>query len=230
MAPALAALTRERQRVDRFGFQPGEVEREKAAAIRGAERAVQEKDKTRSDRYAQDAIEHFLDGWITPSEEAWLALARELLATITLEEMNRAASQWISPRNRTILVSSPEAGAVPSRQEPIALANKSEKEQLTPYQDNVSSGPLVDKLPPPGPVVETRKIAEVGVTEWRLRNGVRVVVKPTDFKNDQVRMLAFSPGGHRWFRSANTSRRCAGMRSPRWAVSGRWTAPSSSRR
>jgi zinc protease len=196
VAPALAALTRELQRVERFGFQASELQRLKAATIRGAERAVEEKDKTRSDKYAQDAIEHFLDGWITPSEEAWLVLSRELLATITVEEMNQAANQWISPRNRTILVSSPEAGAVPSPQELIALANKGEQDQLTPYRDNASAGPLVAKLPPPGPVVQTRTIAEVGVTEWRLRNGVRVVVKPTDFKNDQVRMLAFSPGGH----------------------------------
>jgi hypothetical protein len=28
-----------------------------------------------------------------------------------------------------------------------------------------------------------------------LKNGVRVVVKPTDFKNDEVRMVGFAPGG-----------------------------------
>ena len=36
---------------------------------------------------------------------------------------------------------------------------------------------------------------EVGVTEWTLSNGVRVLVKPTDFQADQVLMRAYSPGG-----------------------------------
>jgi zinc protease len=44
-------------------------------------------------------------------------------------------------------------------------------------------------------VVATRTIPELGVTEWTLKNGVRVVVKPTDFKNDEVRMSAFANGG-----------------------------------
>ena len=49
--------------------------------------------------------------------------------------------------------------------------------------------------PPPGAVTATRTLPEIGVTEWTLKNGVRVVVKPTDFKNDEVRMAAFAPGG-----------------------------------
>ena len=49
--------------------------------------------------------------------------------------------------------------------------------------------------PTPGLVIATRAIPELGVTEWTLSNGVRIVVKPTDFKADEVRLAAFAPGG-----------------------------------
>jgi zinc protease len=44
-------------------------------------------------------------------------------------------------------------------------------------------------------VVKEKKYAEIGVTEWQLANGVKVVLKPTDFKNDQILFSAFSYGG-----------------------------------
>jgi zinc protease len=55
--------------------------------------------------------------------------------------------------------------------------------------------PLVTTRPTPSPVVAERRIAEIGVTEWTLGNGIRVVLKPTDFKADEIVMQAVSPGG-----------------------------------
>src|SRR5688572_820354 len=61
----------------------------------------------------------------------------------------------------------------------------------------------MENPPKPGKVVEAKTIPELGVTEWKLQNGVRVVVKPTDFANDEVRMAAFSPGGHSLVKDAD---------------------------
>ena len=52
-------------------------------------------------------------------------------------------------------------------------------------------------------MVATREIAEMGVTEWKLSNGAKVVVKPTTFKNDEVRLTGFSPGGHSLVKDAD---------------------------
>jgi zinc protease len=67
---------------------------------------------------------------------------------------------------------------------------------VAPYVDHAVAGPLVPEPPKPGKVVQETRIAEVGVTEWRLSNGVRVLLKPTDFKNDEILLTAYSPGGH----------------------------------
>jgi len=68
--------------------------------------------------------------------------------------------------------------------------------EIKPYEDGAPKVPLMASPPAPGHVVATSAIAELGVTEWKLGNGIRVVVKPTDFSNDAVRMTSFSPGGN----------------------------------
>ena len=68
-------------------------------------------------------------------------------------------------------------------------------EKITPYEDKVSSKPLVETEPTPSPVVSTKNFADLGFIEWGLKNGVKVFLKPTDFKNDEIVFSAFSPGG-----------------------------------
>jgi zinc protease len=68
-------------------------------------------------------------------------------------------------------------------------------ETVTAWTETVSEAPLVATAPAAGRVVEEKKVPELGVTEWKLSNGVRVVVKPTDFKADEVTIQAYSPGG-----------------------------------
>jgi zinc protease len=59
----------------------------------------------------------------------------------------------------------------------------------------VSEAPLVATPPTRGRVTSEKKVPEINVTDWTLSNGVRVVVKPTDFKADEVMIRAYSPGG-----------------------------------
>jgi zinc protease len=66
---------------------------------------------------------------------------------------------------------------------------------IEPYKDVVVTASLMPKLPTPGTVVSESKIPEIGVTEWRLSNGARVVLKPTKFQNDQIVLSGMSPGG-----------------------------------
>ncbi len=192
----LMALTREAERVDRHGFSSGELAREKVELLRELERAVKEKDKLPSATYAEEMIRHFLRQEGMPGIERELELTRAFLPTVTVAEMNKVASEWITERNRVILVEAPEAVSLPPDGQLRALFEKVQKEDIPAYVDKVAEGPLIGALRPPGPVRQERSLTELGVTEWRLANGVRVVVKPTDFRNDQILMMGFSPGGH----------------------------------
>src|SRR6185437_13740241 len=106
-------------------------------------------------------------------------------------------SGWISDSNRVIIAESPiKAGVtVPTRADLLAAFGKAAKTQVTAYTENVSSAPLVANLPAPGKIVATNSTPSVGVTEWKLSNGARVLVKPTDFKADEVLFGAYADGG-----------------------------------
>ncbi len=194
----LVALLTEVERVDRHGFTQTELDRMKIDLLRRFEQAFKERDKRDSGSYAGEYLRHFLEGEPSPGIELELQLVHQLLPTIGLEELNHLAEQWISESNRVVLVSGPEKTEVPLPVE-ATLAETFRaviEAEIEPYVDKVRSGPLVAQSPRPSPVVEQRNIEEVGLTEWRLGNGVRVVLKPTDFKNDQVLLAGFSPGGH----------------------------------
>jgi len=94
-----------------------------------------------------------------------------------------------------VTVTGPATMTKPTEAAILATTKDVEARDIKPYNDAAPSVPLMASTPTPGAVVATRTIPEIGVTEWTLKNGVRVVVKPTDFKNDEVRMTAFASGG-----------------------------------
>ncbi len=193
----LSALLTEAERVNQHGFTPAELEREKKAMLRNIEQAYNERDKTESGRYASEYIRNFLYEEPIPGIEFEYEIYNRYIPTITLEEVNTLADQWITETNRVILASLPEKGGVrkPTEDDLLAVLNAVEEQEITAYQDTLAGQQLLDEPPAPSPVVSENSIDTLGVTEWRLANGIRVVLKPTDFKNDEIRFTAFSPGG-----------------------------------
>jgi zinc protease len=193
----LEALLTEAERVARFGFTDSELEREKRELLRALERAYAERAKTDSDVYAARYVRHFLMGDPIPGIEFEFRQAQRLVPSIRLEEVNALARTWIAGRSRVVLANAPQKAGVeiPAEQELLAVFDAVRAKEIAPYQDVVASAPLVPDVPEPAAIVRETTIPEIGVTEWELANGVRVVLKPTDFKADEVIFRAFSPGG-----------------------------------
>lgn len=195
---ALQTLLTEAQRVRQFGFTASELARQKSELLRGMERAYSERDKSESRQYAAEYIRNFLEDEPIPGIEFEYQLYQKYLPAISLDEINRLAETRISDRNRVVLVNVPEKDgvAIPTESSLSAVFESVARAKVTPYVDNVSDAPLIGELPPPGAIVEETAIPEIGVTEWTLSNGSRVILKPTDFKNDQILFSAYSPGGN----------------------------------
>ena len=193
----LEALLIEAERVARFGFTEPELERAKARRLRALERAFAERDKTSSGVYASEYIRNFLQGEAFPGIATELAMTQQVLPDITLEETNQLASEWITPGNRVVLVSAPDKAdvPVPTEADLAAVFARARHQTLTAYADTLGAATLVASPPQPGTIVSATTVPEIGVTEWTLSNGVRVTLKPTDFKDDQVVFRATSPGG-----------------------------------
>ena len=193
----LEALLTEAKRVDEFGFLQSELDRAKENMLRGYERAYAERDKTQSAAFVQEYIDNYLNGEPIPGIAYEYKLAKQLVPTITLGELNKLASGWITDGNRVIIAQSPQKDSVtiPTRAELLAVFDRAAREPVKAYTENVSSAALLANQPAPGSIVSGQTVANVGVAEWTLSNGARVWVKPTDFKADEVLFGASSPGG-----------------------------------
>lgn len=192
-----AALLEEARRVDQFGFLPSELVRAKDNLQRAYERSYAERDKTNSSSFVSDYVNNYLDGDAIPGITWEYHSVRTLLPTITLAEVNRLASRWITDDNRVVIVEAPDKPGVevPTKTQLVAVMDSAAKVKLTPYTETLSSAPLLAPIAATGRVVSERKIPAVNITEWTLSNGARVVVKPTDFKADEVLMSAYADGG-----------------------------------
>ena len=85
--------------------------------------------------------------------------------------------------------------AYPTKDELVALSNEIKAEEIEPYREEISNEPLVPNPPTPGKIVKTEKDEKFGTTVWTLENGMKVILKSTDFKNDEILMTASSEGG-----------------------------------
>lgn len=192
-----AALLEEARRVDRFGFLASELERAKQNLQRAYERSYDERDKTNSASFVNEYVNNFLEQEPIPGIAWEYHAVQDLLPTITLAEVNALASRWITDSNRVVIVEAPEKPGVevPTRARLLAVMDSAARVPVTAYTETLSSAPLVPPIRTVGHVVSERTIPAVNITEWTLSNGARVVVKPTDFKADEVLMSAYADGG-----------------------------------
>lgn len=193
----LDALLSEAERVERFGFTPTELERQKQNVLRQYERNAIEKDNRESASRASEYQRNFLTGEPLPTADDEYNLHKKFLPEITLAEVNQLAKEWFPDRNRLVVVQAPEKAGltVPDQGKLAGVMKSAETKELKPYVDTVANASLLDVAPAAGKVVKTSTKDSVGITEWELSNGVKVVLKPTNFKEDEILFRASSPGG-----------------------------------
>ena len=192
----LAALLAEADRVARFGFTQTELDRYRLTILRVFEQLASSTDEHTSESLADEFVRSFTQGEPIPGIAYEYALARRFLPEITLADVNGLARDWVPERNRVVSVTTPrkDGVAVPTEASLGAVIKDAGAAALTAYVDTVSATPLLEPLPKPGSVAKAESRPS-GLTEWTLSNGVRVVLQPTTFKQDEVLFRAFSPGG-----------------------------------
>ena len=198
MSESLEALLVEAERARVHGFTESELERVKTNRLRSYERAYEEREKIPSGAHAAALVDLALEGNAVPGIAAEYALARHFIPGVMLDEVNAVAREWLSAQSRVIAASAPRSDSidVATAEELRAVFERSRQRTIAAYVDSVSEAPLIAELPEPGGIAESRTVEEVGVHVWTLSNGAKVLVKPTDFQDDQILFSAYSPGGN----------------------------------
>ena len=194
----LEGILTEATRVARFGFTESELSRARANLLRGMELAYAEREKTQSGRYASEYVRAFLEDEPVPGIAFEYNLHQQFAPSVTVDEINRLAQEWMVDRNRVILVTVPDKVdlTVPTASELLAVFDSVGRKEIAPYEDVTVDAPLIAVPPTPSAIVSEEHLEEIDVTEWRLANGVRVLLKPTDYQDDEVVFRATSVGGH----------------------------------
>ncbi len=194
----LKALLIENERVQRHGFTTGELDRFKKNIVKLYERAYNERDKSPSSSLAEELIRNFLEDEPVPGIEFEYSFIKTHIDGISLDEINALSEKLLRADNRVVLVNAPEKEdlPIPTEEDIRKVIGEVSAQHVAPYVDKLSGLTLIEKLPVPGSIVDEHKINAINVTELTLSNGAKVILKPTDFKNDEILLTAWSPGGH----------------------------------
>lgn len=192
----MQALLREAERVARFGFTEGEIERQRTAQLRGIEQAYTNRSDRSSNSFVSEYSRAFVDGESIPGIEYEYQLFQRFIPEITLEEVNQVGRGWVRDTNRVVIVEGPERDglALPDEDELASVLSSAAQEEITAYVDALSGAVLLAE-PPLGSEIVSERALEREITEWTLGNGIRVILKPTDYDEDRVIFRGFSPGG-----------------------------------
>lgn len=189
----LEALLEESERVKRYGFTSGELERAKKNVLSRLEKSYNDRDKNESGRIISAYINHFLDKSPIPGIVWTFEMNKKLLPTINLEEVNKVIQNFIHDDNRVIIITGPKK--VVTDQQVLDALNNVKTKELKPYEDKEVAASLITDLPTMGKIVSAFKNDELGTKTFVLENGAKITYKKTDFKNDEILFTAFSFGG-----------------------------------
>ncbi|MES2417418.1 MAG: insulinase family protein [Bacteroidota bacterium] len=193
---ALAAAVAEAERMNKFGFLASELAAAKKNVAAGNEKRFKERDKTSSATFVQKYLNNFLEGTSMPSIPYAYEQTKKDLESISLAEVNEVAKSFLTKNNQVVIVQAPEKdkASLPTTADLLA-AIKNAGNGVIAYVDNRVNKPLIAKIPVAGKILTESKNEKIGITTLTLNNGVKVVLKPTDFKNDQVIFTSFGKGG-----------------------------------
>ena len=197
---AFRAMYTEMERMRRHGFTVGEFERAKQEILRWAERQYTNRNDVKNAEYAQRCLDHYAEGTPMLDAETEWQLDQALINSLTVDQVNQAYSQMVRPNeNLVILVRSPkkEGVVVPTEEQINAIIAEVSAAEIEPYQDNTVIEPLIDpSVALKGSKAKVTDVNEsLGYTEWTLKNGIKVVVRPSTLKADEVFVTATSKGG-----------------------------------
>ncbi|HEX7844204.1 MAG TPA: insulinase family protein [Chitinophagaceae bacterium] len=203
---SLYVMMEEARRVVLHGFTPAELELQKKQIQSSYDRAFSEREKQESFKYVDEYVNNFLVKEPIPGIEWEYDFVKQHLATVKLADINKLAGEWVTKNNLVVTMNAPEKDGVkiPSAEEVKNILAAVDVATIEPLKEKVLATALMDasKLKA-GKIVSSTEDEEVGTTTLKLSNGVTVILKPTNFKNDEILVRAFSKGGHSLVKDAD---------------------------
>ena len=185
---AFTALMTEIEKMKRFGFNDGEVQRAKDNIISAYEKAVEAAPTRKNSELVRPLLYNFFENEAYMTPETELQIVQAICAQINAQVLNQVVAQLLPSENIIITYQGPEKEGLANPTEAEltgVLAAVSDAELQANAEENLNE-PFLDADALKGSAVKGTKETAFGATEWTLKNGVKVVVLPTQHKKDQV--------------------------------------------
>lgn len=194
---AIAALTAELAKAKKFGFSESELELAKKQLQAGMEKNYNERTTTDSKEYVEEYIRAFLDGEPFPGVANEYKYYKELLPGVTTNDVFAQVNMWMGNMNTFTLITAPDKPDVklPDQAALLAMSQKGFQQEVAKTLETKLPDALMTTRPTPGKVTNTVKDADLGTETYTLSNGVKVTIRPTDFKSDEILMTGVKKGG-----------------------------------
>ncbi len=195
----LDAIIAATESVKKYGFLATELQRAKTRTLTSSERSYNDRDKTESDRIVDQYVSHFLEGNPIVGVSNNFAFLKNVLPTITLEEVNEVAKKMESSQGFFALLMGAEKNkaTLPSNEDLTGMVSTAKKTPVKAYEENAMATTLMEKLPVAGKIISQTNNVTLGSTDLTFSNGVTVTLKPTEFKTDEIQMDGWRLGGSR---------------------------------
>lgn len=198
-AQALKAAVVDARRAAEFGFTPTEYARYKDKFLSTLDKQYSNKDKRTNEQLYSQCKDHFLNGEPLPSIDYEYQIYTQLVPMIPLEAVNEMMKQLVIESDTNVVILNfnidSEEAIIPTKESLLSALHEANAMEIEPFVDNVKDEPLIPSLPTPGAIIKEENNNKFGYTELSLSNGVKVVLKKTDFKKDEVRLSGIGGAG-----------------------------------
>ena len=195
---AVQAAMAEVYRAAEHGFTAGEYDRSRNEFLSQVEALYNNREKTETSSYIQECVRHFLDNTAMPGIEFEHMLYSQALKQLPVDMPNMLIKQLVSlsDTNLVVLSVNPEKEGYqqPTEAQLLQSIHSAQQAHLPAYVDNVKNEPLIAKMPKRGKI-KKEEDGHFGTKVLTLSNGARVILKKTDYKDNEVLMKAYSDGG-----------------------------------
>ncbi len=190
-------LLKEAEIIRRFGFTASELERAKADILSFYEKADKERNQQKNNKLVQEYVSNFTSAEPIPGISWENEMVKQMMPSINLQIVNQITASYMPDKNFVFTISGPEKAGLtyPTNDELLSEIASAKAATLEAFKDSVSNDPLIPKMPKPGKVKKTVDNKDLGTIEWTLSNRIKVILKPTKFKDDEIKMSAWSNGG-----------------------------------
>lgn len=194
---ALAAVVRESERIKKYGFTVEEYNLIRTSFIKSFEDLYNNREKQTNSMYSSEFVRVFIDGEPLLGIENEYKLIQSVASQISVDEINKAIKNLIGDENLVIAITGPQKEGLvyPTGSELQNVIKTVQSEKIEPYKVKIINEPLISSTPTPGKITKIESDEDFDATVWSLSNGIKVILKKTDFKDDQIIMIGSSFGG-----------------------------------